>query len=104
MHEIITIQVGREANYLATHFWNAQDTYQTFAPEPPSAVNHDIHFRQGAARDGSETYLPRALIYDLSGGFGSLAKVNALEGAIDSQDENAASIWSVNPAGIIHSL
>jgi hypothetical protein len=24
MHEIITIQLGLESNFLATHFWNAQ--------------------------------------------------------------------------------
>lgn len=24
MHEIITLQLGQQSNYLATHFWNAQ--------------------------------------------------------------------------------
>lgn len=24
MHEIITLQLGQKANYLATHFWNTQ--------------------------------------------------------------------------------
>ena len=24
MHEIITVQLGQQANYLATHFWNTQ--------------------------------------------------------------------------------
>lgn len=24
MHEILTLQLGQQANYLATHFWNAQ--------------------------------------------------------------------------------
>ncbi len=24
MHEIVTLQLGRQSNYVATHFWNAQ--------------------------------------------------------------------------------
>lgn len=24
MHEVITLQLGQQSNYLATHFWNAQ--------------------------------------------------------------------------------
>lgn len=24
MHEIVTVQLGSQANYLASHFWNAQ--------------------------------------------------------------------------------
>jgi hypothetical protein len=24
MHEIVTLQLGQRANYLATHFWNLQ--------------------------------------------------------------------------------
>lgn len=24
MHEIVTIQIGQQANFLGTHFWNAQ--------------------------------------------------------------------------------
>lgn len=24
MHEIITLQLGQQSNYLATHFWNTQ--------------------------------------------------------------------------------
>lgn len=27
MHEIITIQLGQQSNYLGTHFWNAQVSY-----------------------------------------------------------------------------
>lgn len=24
MHEVVTLQLGQRANYLATHFWNLQ--------------------------------------------------------------------------------
>ena len=78
MHEIITIQLGQRANYLATHYWNTQESYHTFPPAPPSPIDHDISFRPGLGADGGETYLPRTVIYDLKGGFGSLRKVNEL--------------------------
>ena len=84
MHEIVTVQIGRRANYLCTHFWNTQESYFTFPPAPLSPVNHDVHFRQGIAPDGADTYLPRTLIYDLKAGFGSLAKINAL-GAMEAE-------------------
>jgi hypothetical protein len=41
-------------------------------------VDHDVHFRPGVGADGSETYTPRTLIYDLKGGFGTLRRYNAL--------------------------
>lgn len=99
MHEIITVQFGREANYTGTHFWNAQNTYQTYDAAEESNNNseaakgpddlpldHDILYRPGRAADGSETYLPRVLIYDLKRGFGSLARVNVL-GDVDEMGE-----------------
>ena len=41
-------------------------------------MDHDVHFRPGVGADGSETYTPRTLIYDLKGGFGTLRRYNAL--------------------------
>lgn len=32
MHEIVTLQLGQRANYLATHFWNLQ------VDSPPSSL------------------------------------------------------------------
>ncbi|KAK7990938.1 Protein dml-1 [Apiospora arundinis] len=93
MHEIITLQLGQQSNYLATHFWNTQESYFTFgegAGESP--VNHDVHFRPGLGADGTETFMPRTVIYDLKGGFGSMRKINALyeeEGA-----DNPTALWN----------
>lgn len=81
MHEIITLQFGQQANYLGTHYWNTQESYFTYgdgASEEPSPVSHDISFRPGIAPDGSDTYTPRALLYDLKGAFGTLRRENAL--------------------------
>ena len=34
MHEIVTLQLGQRANYLATHFWNLQVWIIMEEPEP----------------------------------------------------------------------
>ncbi|KAL4818562.1 tubulin domain-containing protein [Aspergillus spinulosporus] len=78
MHEILTLQLGQRANYLATHFWNLQESYFTYNGQEESPVDHDVHFRPGIGADGSETFTPRTLIYDLKGAFGTLRKNNAL--------------------------
>ncbi|CZR54439.1 related to beta tubulins [Phialocephala subalpina] len=78
MHEIITLQLGQRSNYVATHFWNTQESYFTYSADQESLVDHDIHFRPGIGADGNETFTPRTLIYDLKGGFGTLKKINAL--------------------------
>ncbi|KXH59030.1 misato Segment II myosin-like domain-containing protein [Colletotrichum salicis] len=91
MHEIITLQLGQLSNYAATHFWNTQESYFTYSDQDESPVNHDVHWRPGVALDGSETFLPRTVVYDLKGGFGSLRKINALYDA--SQEEAPAHLW-----------
>ncbi|EFW20892.1 mtDNA inheritance, partitioning of the mitochondrial organelle [Coccidioides posadasii str. Silveira] len=78
MREIITLQLGQRSNYLATHFWNVQESYFTYSENEASPVDHDISFRPGIGADGSETFTPRTIIYDLKGGFGSLRQYNAL--------------------------
>ncbi|KAI4686761.1 mtDNA inheritance, partitioning of the mitochondrial organelle [Alternaria sp. BMP 2799] len=98
MHEIVTLQFGKQSNYLGTHFWNTQESYFTYPPEPESPVNHDILFRPGVAPDGSDTFTPRTLIYDLKGAFGSMRKINALYEAEDDRsilDQNG--VWPSKP-------
>lgn len=118
MHEILTLQLGQQANYLATHFWNAQvpphpvpppshhltpprqESYFTYAPSPDSPVNHDIHWRPGLSADGhTETYTPRTVIYDLKGGFGSLRKLNAL---YDTTTTAPTPLWSAGGPPTLH--
>ncbi|CAO3568518.1 unnamed protein product [Mortierella alpina] len=80
MHEIVTLQFGHYANFVGTHFWNTQEAhfnYQQPGDEEetkPELVNHDCLYRIGMTNKGVETYTPRALIYDLKGGFGSIKK------------------------------
>ncbi|KAF1927184.1 mtDNA inheritance protein dml1 [Didymella exigua CBS 183.55] len=98
MHEIVTLQFGSQSNYLGTHFWNTQESYFTYPPEPESAVNHDVHFRAGIAPDGSDTFTPRALIYDLKGAFGSMRKISALYEAEDDRSIlDQTGVWPSKP-------
>ncbi|KAJ4391767.1 mtDNA inheritance, partitioning of the mitochondrial organelle [Gnomoniopsis smithogilvyi] len=93
MHEIITLQLGQQSNYLATHFWNTQESYFTYAENEESQIDHDIHWRPGLGADGSETFMPRTVIYDLKGGFGSLKKINALYDIADEDPAASSSLW-----------
>ncbi|KAK6524985.1 mtDNA inheritance, partitioning of the mitochondrial organelle [Arthrobotrys megalospora] len=99
MHEIITIQLGHYANFVGTHFWNIQESYFTYGEnEDPSPVDHNIHFRAGLGVGNVETFTPRALIYDLKGGFGSLRKINQLyqdeADLMRIKDLDLSSLWS----------
>ncbi|KAF1837374.1 hypothetical protein BDW02DRAFT_595532 [Decorospora gaudefroyi] len=74
------------------------ESYFTYPPEPESPVNHDVLFRPGIAPDGSDTFTPRTLIYDLKGAFGSMRKINALYEAEDDRnilDQNG--VWPSKP-------
>ncbi|KAJ0104329.1 hypothetical protein J7T55_011113 [Diaporthe amygdali] len=94
MHEIITLQLGQQSNYLATHFWNTQESYFTYAENEESAIDHDVHWRPGLGADGSETFMPRTVIYDLKGGFGSLKRINALYDIQDDDPAQSSSLWN----------
>ncbi|KAI1355608.1 tubulin domain-containing protein [Xylaria sp. FL0043] len=91
MREIITLQLGQQSNYIATHFWNTQESYFTYGPNEESPVDHDVHFRPGLGADGTETFMPRTVIYDLKGGFGTLKRLNALYDL--TEDAGASSLW-----------
>ncbi|KAF8473573.1 tubulin domain-containing protein [Kalaharituber pfeilii] len=97
MHEVLTLQLGHSANYIATHFWNTQQSYFTFgADSGPVSIDHDVHFRAGIGTGGVETYTPRTLIYDLKGGFGSMKRINALYELEEDLRDNYGEIWNNN--------
>lgn len=60
-------------------------------------MDHDVHFRPGVGADGSETYTPRTVIYDLKGGFGTLRKHNALY-ELTEDSMTGQGLWYVEPA------
>ncbi|KAK2612958.1 mtDNA inheritance, partitioning of the mitochondrial organelle [Conoideocrella luteorostrata] len=93
MREVLTLQLGNLSNYTATHFWNAQESYFTYDGEKESPVDHNVHWRAGIAADGSDTFLPRTVVYDLKGGFGSMRKVNSLYDEASDSTVAAGSLW-----------
>ncbi|OAA71938.1 Tubulin/FtsZ, GTPase domain protein [Akanthomyces lecanii RCEF 1005] len=94
MREIVTLQLGHLSNYVATHFWNTQESYFTYSDAEKPLVDHDVHWRTGVGADGSDTFLPRTVVYDLKGGFGSLRKINALYDVEPDADAMASALWA----------
>jgi hypothetical protein len=70
-----------------------KESYFTYPPEDESPVDHDILFRPGIAPDGSDTFTPRNLIYDLKGAFGSMKKVGALYEPEDDGSLDQPGVW-----------
>ncbi len=71
-----------------------KESYFTYGENEESLIDHDVHWRPGLASDGAETFLPRTVIYDLKGGFGSLRKINALYEPTDEVSAaSASSLW-----------
>ena len=100
MHEVINVQIGETANYVGTHFWNIQESYFTYGTQEESPVDHNVNFRPGIGADGSDTFTPRALIYDFKGRFGTLRKFNELyQIEEDHQASNNAPILSNTALG-----
>jgi hypothetical protein len=93
MREILTLQLGNLSNYTATHFWNTQESYFTYGQQEEPLVEHDVHWRAGIGADGTETFLPRTVIYDLKGGFGSMRKINPLYDSTSGGSGTADSLW-----------
>jgi hypothetical protein len=67
-----------------------QESYFTYGEDGETPVDHDVHFRPGLGADGTETYMPRTVIYDLKGGFGSMRKINAL---YEAEDGEPTALW-----------
>ena len=100
MHEIIHLSLSAQANHLTTHFYNAQDSYFVYDDRTVSHVDPTVLFRAGLGSDmRTSTFTPRALIWDMRGGYGSMKKANALysDGFDDNTDasdaRNNALVW-----------
>ncbi|CCJ30695.1 unnamed protein product [Pneumocystis jirovecii] len=73
MRENIVLQFGKYANYLGTHFWNAQETYFTQDTQE-SLIDYHVMYRLNSNKYGKDVFTPRVLIYDLRNSFGNLGK------------------------------
>jgi hypothetical protein len=66
--EIITLQFGNHANFVATHFWNILQTEL----QQSNDVRYPQYFREGETHDEQPTYTPRAVIFEEKKEWGSL--------------------------------
>ncbi|KAJ3358333.1 mtDNA inheritance, partitioning of the mitochondrial organelle [Allomyces javanicus] len=88
MREIITLQLGNYANYVATHVWNAQCAY----PADGDVIDHSILFRTGLDLNGHETVTPRTVIVDLKDNYSRLSDDTAA--ALEAETSSAADrLW-----------
>lgn len=82
MHEVIHLSLSAKANHLTTHFYNAQESYFVFNEKDAHTRSHvdpTVLFKAGVATDRrTPTFTPRALIWDMRGGYGSLKRSNGL--------------------------
>ncbi|KAL9939852.1 hypothetical protein V8E36_001669 [Tilletia maclaganii] len=86
--EQVYLTFGSFAAHVQTHFWNAQESYFDYDDQcAPPLIDHDVSFRAGIGTNGIETFLPRALLFDLREEFGTLRNVNQLYGAFGAEDE-----------------
>ncbi|KAJ3012553.1 Protein misato 1 [Thoreauomyces humboldtii] len=92
--EIITLQLGHTANFVGTHFWNAQDSYFHFGGEAEQELNHDVLYRSGSNVYGDETYTPRLVVCDLKGSLRTLKRVSPLYEAEDGNEEETIASWN----------
>ncbi|KAI0776815.1 tubulin nucleotide-binding domain-like protein [Trametes elegans] len=73
MKEILYVQAGPLANFVGTHFWNAQESYFTYGEDEDPDVFHDRSFREGVTSKGDPTFCPRLIVFDRKSHFGALA-------------------------------
>ncbi|CAM9016852.1 unnamed protein product [Wickerhamomyces anomalus] len=87
MPEVINISLSQRANHLSTHFYNAQESYLDYTKSVSKADNNpNVFFKPTLSRDKSTVnYNPRALIWDLKGGFGALGQ---FEYFVSEEDED----------------
>ena len=63
MREILYFQAGTFANFVGTHFWNAQESYFTYGEDAEEPfVDHDVSFREGLNERVSSAYALHAQI------------------------------------------
>ncbi|KAJ3806431.1 Misato segment II tubulin-like domain-containing protein [Lentinula aff. lateritia] len=90
MREILYVQAGNLANYIGTHFWNAQESYFAYSGHEETLFNHDVSFREGETPQGDPTYCPRLISFDRKASFGALSKTNTL---YENDDIENSQLW-----------
>ncbi|RKP10031.1 tubulin domain-containing protein [Thamnocephalis sphaerospora] len=90
--ELLTLQIGPYANYVGTHFWNAQDID---APDGTTGIlNHNVLFQAGETQKGEGTLTPRLIVVDAKENLGYLSSAATLYH--DQEQDEITPAWSGN--------
>ncbi|KAK6205565.1 tubulin domain-containing protein [Scheffersomyces amazonensis] len=73
MSEILSISLSQPSNHVITHLYNTQESHIPYTKKAPVNYTNGV-FLSTSLQNGYTNYSPRAIIYDLQGGFGSLSK------------------------------
>lgn len=95
MSESIHLSLSQRANHLTTHFFNAQESYLDYTKSVTKADNNpNVFFKPTLSRDKTTVnYNPRALIWDLKGGFGALGQFEYFEQPQQAEDDEDSDQW-----------
>lgn len=73
MREIVTVSQSQRSNHLATQFYNCQDSLIEYSRWKESRNDPLVHFR-ATVTASTISFNPRALLWELSGGYGALGQ------------------------------
>lgn len=71
---VISLSLSTAANHVTTQLFNAQEAHIPYKKDAPRHYNNLVFLSATKNKNGSTNYAPRAIVYDLHGGFGGLPK------------------------------
>ncbi|CAH2352337.1 protein Dml1p [[Candida] railenensis] len=74
MHETITLGLSQNANHIATHLYNNQESHLSYKKGSSSNYDNLVYLTSTRNFQGTINYNPRAILYELNGGIGALGK------------------------------
>nr|CAB3264035.1 protein misato homolog 1 [Phallusia mammillata] len=93
-NEIITLQLGRYANYVGTHWWNIQESAFAYQDgDELSESDPDAMFREGETLRGETTFTPRLVLVDTKDSLATLPSQGSLYNEESYGEEDAHYLW-----------
>ena len=77
---------SQPANHIITHLYNTQESHIPYSKDAVVEFNNNVFMTCTKESNGKTKYEPRNIIYDLRGGFGSLAKYDYHEPKFQESD------------------
>lgn len=70
----ITLSLSSVANHLTTQLYNEQEAHLPYTKLAPRLYDNSVFLSASKNRNGTTNYSPRAVVFDLNGGFGGSAR------------------------------